>query len=102
MENSDNTTRNSFNAIVSEKDLVEYYWPAFQSCVERAHAGSIMCSYNAGERKGVRGCADVSLLIKAPLSLNGLLCPRVPIDLVKHSITRINACLFPHPLPPPQ
>jgi xylan 1,4-beta-xylosidase len=41
-ENSDNTTRTNLDAIVSPKDLVEYYWPAFRSCVERAHAGSIM------------------------------------------------------------
>ena len=56
MENSDGTWRGAFDAQVSQKDLVEYYWPAFRSCVQRAKAGSIMCSYNAvngaGQQRG--------------------------------------------------
>ena len=75
MENSDGTSRGYFDANVSAHDLVQFYWPAvsaarrgcngdapascrflrrnlcacvqFHACVQRAHAGSIMCSYNA-------------------------------------------------------
>ena len=56
LENWENVTRTHFNAIVSEQDLVEYYWVPFRSCVERAHAQSIMCSYNAVN--GVPSCAN--------------------------------------------
>ena len=56
LERVGNVTRHTFNAIVSEQDLVEYYWVPFRSCVERAHAKSIMCSYNAVN--GVPSCAN--------------------------------------------
>ena len=39
--------RHHFDAVVSDEDLVETYLPAFQSCVERGHASSMMCSYNS-------------------------------------------------------
>ncbi|XP_065184941.1 uncharacterized protein LOC135815554 [Sycon ciliatum] len=56
LENWGGVTRHAFNAIVSEQDLVEYYWVPFRSCVERAHAKSIMCSYNAVN--GIPSCAN--------------------------------------------
>ena len=56
MEGWGGASRHNFNAIVSEQDLVEYYWVPFRSCVERAHAKSIMCSYNAVN--GVPSCAN--------------------------------------------
>ncbi|XP_065184940.1 uncharacterized protein LOC135815553 [Sycon ciliatum] len=56
LEHWGNVTRNEYNAIVGEQDLVEYYWVPFRSCVERAHAKSIMCSYNAVN--GVPSCAN--------------------------------------------
>ena len=58
MENSDNTSRSYFDANVSLHDLVEFYWPAFRSCVQRAHAGSIMCSYNAVNGAWLRTCEE--------------------------------------------
>ena len=47
LENWDHFDRDSFNAVVSDKDLVEYYWPAWRAAVEGAKAASVMCSYNA-------------------------------------------------------
>ena len=41
---------------MSDRDLVEFYWVPFRSCVQRAHAQSIMCSYNAVN--GVPSCAN--------------------------------------------
>ncbi|KAJ7175430.1 beta-xylosidase [Mycena filopes] len=52
--------RTSFNAVISQQDLTEYYLPPFQSCVRDAKVGSVMCSYNAVN--GVPSCADTFLL----------------------------------------
>lgn len=56
MESSDGTWRGAFDALVSDHDLVEYYWPPFRSAVQRAHVQSIMCSYNAVN--GIPSCAN--------------------------------------------
>ena len=47
MENSDNETRHNTNAVVSEQDLADTYFPAFMSCANRGKASGVMCSYNA-------------------------------------------------------
>lgn len=54
--------RHSFNATVSEYDLVDTYLYAFKASVMEAKAGSIMCVYNAVD--GVPGCASTDLLQK--------------------------------------
>ena len=36
--------RGSFNAVVSDQAMVEYYWPAWRAAVEGAHIKSVMCS----------------------------------------------------------
>ena len=56
LEHFENITRQQFDAKVSDRDLVEYYWVPFRACVQRAHARSIMCSYNAVN--GVPSCAN--------------------------------------------
>ncbi len=38
--------RHSFNATVSQRDLLETYLPAFQACVQEGGAASIMGAYN--------------------------------------------------------
>jgi beta-glucosidase len=38
--------RHSFNATVSEKDLVETYLPAFEACVREAKVEAVMSAYN--------------------------------------------------------
>ncbi len=53
-------SRNSFNAIVSDQDLVETYLPPFESCIRDAHVAGIMCSYNS--INGIPACADKFLL----------------------------------------
>jgi beta-glucosidase len=52
--------RHSFDARVSEYDLVNTYLPAFRATVVEGKAGSIMCVYNSVA--GVPGCASTDLL----------------------------------------
>lgn len=54
--------RHSFDATVSEYDLVNTYLYAFKAAVTEGKAGSIMCVYNAVD--GVPGCASTDLLQK--------------------------------------
>ena len=54
--------RHSFDARVSEYDLVNTYLYAFKATVVEAKAGSIMCVYNSVD--GVPGCASSDLLQK--------------------------------------
>ena len=54
--------RHTFDARVSEYDLVNTYLPAFRATVVEAKAESIMCVYNAVG--GIPGCASVDLLQK--------------------------------------
>ncbi|KAJ7202796.1 beta-xylosidase [Mycena pura] len=60
LENWEGNLRFSFNAIISQQDLAEFYTPPFQSCVRDARVGSVMCSYNAVN--GIPSCADTFLL----------------------------------------
>jgi beta-glucosidase len=54
--------RHSFDARVSEYDLVNTYLPAFRATVVEGNAESIMCVYNAVN--GPPGCASTDLLQK--------------------------------------
>ncbi|CAI8041647.1 Probable beta-D-xylosidase 2, partial [Geodia barretti] len=56
LENWNGTDRFHFNAIVSDQDFAETYFPAFESCVRVGKVSSIMCSYNAVN--GVPSCAN--------------------------------------------
>lgn len=60
--NNEEHNRFECNAIISEKDLREYYLPAFESCVRRGKAASIMSAYNA--INGVPCSANPWLLTK--------------------------------------
>ena len=44
LENWNGLDRASFNAIVSERDQVEYYFPAWRAAVQGGRVGSVMCS----------------------------------------------------------
>ena len=59
-ENWNGTSRNRFNAIVSDEDLVETHLPSFESCIRDAHGASPMCSFNA--INGIPACANKFLL----------------------------------------
>ena len=39
--------RHHFNALVSEQDLADSYYPPFISCANRGNASGVMCSYNS-------------------------------------------------------
>ncbi len=54
--------RHEFDAVVSERDLMDTYLPAFKATIEEGKAESIMCCYNAVD--GVPGCASDMLLQK--------------------------------------
>jgi beta-glucosidase-like glycosyl hydrolase len=56
LENWNGTDRYHFNAIVSDQDFAETYFPAFESCVRVGKVASVMCSYNAVN--GVPSCAN--------------------------------------------
>ncbi|KAG5715228.1 putative exo-1,4-beta-xylosidase bxlB [Termitomyces sp. T112] len=60
IENWEGNDRTSFNAVVTNQDLSEYYLPSFQSCVRDAKVGSMMCSYNSVN--GIPSCANSYLL----------------------------------------
>ncbi|WP_455498115.1 glycoside hydrolase family 3 C-terminal domain-containing protein [Coprobacter sp.] len=45
--NNEEHNRASGNAVISERDLREYYFPAFEKCIKEGKAQSIMSAYNA-------------------------------------------------------
>ena len=49
-------SRQNFNALVSDRDQVEYYWPAFRAAIQGGDVGSIMCSYNGVN--GIPSCGN--------------------------------------------
>lgn len=52
--------RHAFNVNPSAHDLEDSYLPAFRAAVTQAHAGSVMCAYNALD--GTPACANTALL----------------------------------------
>ena len=52
--------RHSFDAVVSRRDLLETYLPAFQACVQEGGAASVMGAYN--RTNGEPCCASPTLL----------------------------------------
>eukprot|EP00038_Savillea_parva_P023364 m.40557 g.40557 ORF g.40557 m.40557 type:complete len:1020 (+) comp5998_c0_seq1:874-3933(+) len=65
--------RSSFNAVVSDRDQVEYYFPAWRAAVQGGQVGSVMCSYNAVN--GVPSCAnDLNLnqILRGQFGFDGL------------------------------
>ena len=54
--------RHTFDAKVSESDMVNTYLPAFRAAVMEGKADSVMCVYNRVD--GVPGCASTDLLQK--------------------------------------
>jgi beta-glucosidase len=46
VHNGPESSRHSFNAIVSEHDLRNTYLPAFEKTVKQSHVASVMCAYN--------------------------------------------------------
>ncbi|KAJ7226907.1 glycoside hydrolase family 3 protein [Mycena pura] len=60
LESSGGVSRHSFNAIITQQELSEYYLSPFQSCVRDAKVASVMCSYNSVN--GVPACANSYLL----------------------------------------
>lgn len=54
------STRDSFNSVVTAHDLNDTYLPAFRRQLGEAHAAAVMCSYNA--INGTPACANDALL----------------------------------------
>lgn len=55
-------SRHHFDAVVSERDLRETYLPAFEACVKKGRAASVMGAYN--RLNGEATCASPTLLQK--------------------------------------
>jgi len=56
LENSDGWTRYNFNAVVSNYDFANTYFPAFKAAVVDGKAKGVMCAYNAVN--GIPACAS--------------------------------------------
>ena len=64
--------RHKWNSTVSAHDLEDTYLPAFKAAIQEAHAGSVMCAYNA--INGTPACANPWLLkstVKEDWKLDG-------------------------------
>ena len=59
-EACDGIGRNSFDAAVSDHDLVEYFFPPFRAAIQRGRVSGLMCAYNALD--GVPSCANGAFL----------------------------------------
>lgn len=46
LEDWEGNVRYSFNAIITQQDLAEFYTPSFKSCVRDAKVGSVMCRFD--------------------------------------------------------
>ena len=60
LEHWENFDRSAYYAVITLRDLVEYYLPPFQSCIADGKAASVMCSYTAVN--GVPSCANSWLM----------------------------------------
>lgn len=49
LEGWQGVTRHNFDANISAADMRDTFMPPFEACVQRARAGSVMCSYNRRE-----------------------------------------------------
>ncbi|KAK2810273.1 hypothetical protein FQN50_003004 [Emmonsiellopsis sp. PD_5] len=56
----DGLSRHNFDALVSARDMTDYYMPPFKTCVRDSNVASIMCSYNSVN--GKPSCANPYLL----------------------------------------
>jgi beta-D-xylosidase 4 len=56
MEDSNGQNRGSFNAIVTPRDLAEFYWAPFRTVAQHARPRFMMASYNA--LNGIPSCAN--------------------------------------------
>ncbi|XP_042476441.1 beta-xylosidase/alpha-L-arabinofuranosidase 1-like isoform X3 [Macadamia integrifolia] len=80
--------RMSFDAKVSEQDIVETFSRPFEMCVREGDASSVMCSYN--RVNGIPTCADPKLLkqtIRDEWGLNGYIvsdCDSIETLVDKH------------------
>jgi beta-D-xylosidase 4 len=75
-------SRHQFDAVVSKQDLVDFYFPVFESCAKDADVASVMCSYNSvsveGETSGsgVPSCANGQFndgILRAKWNFSGLM-----------------------------
>jgi beta-glucosidase len=54
------STRHTFDAVVSDADLYDSYLPHFEAAIKEGHAYSVMCAYNSVD--GKPACANPPLL----------------------------------------
>ncbi|XP_012072480.1 probable beta-D-xylosidase 5 [Jatropha curcas] len=88
LDNWQGIERYSFNAIVTEQDMVETFLRPFEMCVKEGDASSVMCSYN--RVNGIPTCADPKLLnqtIRGVWNLHGYIvsdCDSIEVMVNDH------------------
>ena len=62
-----NTSRFNFDAKISHQDLVSFYLPSWEAAIKRAHAHSVMCSFNSvnGQPQCSNGLTENEILRSA-------------------------------------
>ncbi|GAB2287768.1 hypothetical protein Dimus_022129 [Dionaea muscipula] len=63
------SSRFTFDAKVTEQDMVETFLRPFEMCVKDGDVSSVMCSYN--QVNGIPSCADPVMLNQTVRSLHG-------------------------------
>ncbi|CAH9077541.1 unnamed protein product [Cuscuta europaea] len=92
LENWNGNLRFGFNASVTKQDLADTYQPPFQSCIQKAQASGIMCSYNSVN--GVPSCANqefLNITARQQWGFNGYIasdCDAVENVLKDHKYTK--------------
>ena len=68
-------SRHSFSAQISKQDLVDFYFPVFESCTKDASIASVMCSYNSVAIEGESGHGGIPSCANSRFN-NGILRSR--------------------------
>ncbi|XP_037493295.1 probable beta-D-xylosidase 5 [Jatropha curcas] len=88
VDNWNNIIRETFDARVTEQDMVETFNRPFEMCIKEGDVSSIMCSYN--RVNGIPACADPKLLnqtIRGEWNLHGYIvsdCDSIQVMVERH------------------
>ena len=96
--------RHQFDAVVSKQDLMDFYFPVFESCVRDSGVASVMCSYNSvsidrSNGTGIPSCANAQFndgILRGKWGFSGLL---VSDCTAISDFTEFNSKCKPHCLP---
>lgn len=69
-DNTRGADRYAFNAIVSERDLEDYFYPPFEACLNRDRGGSAGAMCSDAAQNGIPSCASELLMKQKPKDWN--------------------------------